>query len=316
MLCASPVELSEGFSVPCGNCPNCRINRKRFWTGRMIAEASYCPASSFWGLTYAPETVPIVQSGPFAGAMTLDPRDLTNFIKRWRRLKPKDESFRYFAVGEYGDEGHRPHYHLVAFGPRLDVALEDRIRRAWSYVDAQGTRRVIGRVSVSEFRPERAAYCAGYTIKKLTKPNDYRLLDGQHPEFFRVSRQPPLGHRLMEDIGRSCYTRSGSYLLAETGDVPHEFRIEKKRYPIGRYWIEKLREMLDVEKPQAKTNAERYPDYPERLARAKAQAAKARRQSRASGQLETPFEVATRSGVDVSGVRTGLAGYDPKEQKP
>ena len=256
--------------VPCQRCMNCRVNRRRFWTGRILAEAQYQPMSSFWGLTYAPEHVPTVGSGPYADALTLKPADLTNFIKRWRKLKPEHETFRYFAVGEYGELG-RPHYHVVAFGPRVDLSLEDRIRKAWSVLDEQGERRVLGRVSVSELIPERAAYCAGYTIKKLTKRDDNRLLDGQLPEFFRVSRRPPLGYLLFHDIARSVHTRSGSIKLALEGDVPKEFRASQNRYPLGRYWIQKLREVLDVEAPPYRSPEDLDPTYPERLERAKAQ---------------------------------------------
>ena len=270
MLCAKPFTLSAGFEVPCGKCMNCRVNRRRFWTGRILAEAAYQPMSSFWGLSYAPEFVPFVGTGRYADALTLRPEDLTNFIKRWRKAKPKAEPFRYFAVGEYGELG-RPHYHIVAFGPRLDTLLEDRIRKAWSVYDRQSEKRtLLGRVSVSELIPERAAYCAGYTIKKMTGHGDSRLLDGQHPEFFRVSRRPPLGHMLFEDIARSTFTRSGSIKLSMEQDVPKEFRQAGARYPLGRYWVSKLREVLDVPTPEYIAPSERYPDYAERFKKAQA----------------------------------------------
>lgn len=311
MLCARPVTLKEGFSVPCGDCFNCRINKKRFWTGRILAEMAYTEHTSFWGLSYAPEHVPSVKSGPFAGALTLNVSDARNFIKRWRILRDRDplykkEGFRFFLVGEYGDQGFRPHYHVVAFGPRLDVRLEDRVRRAWSVRNDKGELELIGRVDVQPMEIRHAAYCAGYTLKKLTKENDFRLLDGQRPEFFRVSRKPPLGAALFEDIARSTYTRSGTIALGETGDVPNEFRYESRRYPLGRYWITKLREELGVE-PTKKTNEERYPDYAERLREAKRKEAKNRRQAFSRGALQNPVSAYERAtGRSVSEVRPAV----------
>ena len=268
---------------------NCRVNRRRFWTGRILAEAAYQPMSSFWGLTYAPEFVPTVGSGPYADALTLKPSDLTNFLKRWRRHKPEDEEFRFFAVGEYGELG-RPHWHIVAFGPRIDSALEDRIRKAWSVWDQKCEKHtLLGRVSVSELIPERAAYCAGYTIKKLTKANDNRLLQGQHPELFRVSRRPPLGYKLFEDIGHTAHTRNGSWKLAVEGDVQKEFRHQGARYPLGRYWVQKLREVLDVPTPEYKDPRDLDPNYEVRLEAAKAKERKLqRRYARQTGYQRPP----------------------------
>ena len=287
MLCAKPITLSAGYEVPCGQCMNCRINKKRFWVGRILAEAAYTENATFWGLTYAEENVPTVGFGPYADALTLRPKDLTDFIKRWRKMRPVvatktdpltnrkspvyGESFRYFAVGEYGDLG-RPHYHVIAFGPALSFDLEDRVKSVWQK----------GRVSVSELVPERAAYCAGYTIKKMTKHGDNRLLEGQFPEFFRVSRKPPLGHRLFEDITEATFSRSGSIALVNQGDVAKEFRLENRRYPLGRYWVQKLREVLDVPTPPYIPPSQTDPDYSERVAEAKRKEAKAHRRFAAS----------------------------------
>ena len=286
MLCAFPIELRAGLHVPCNQCMNCRINRRRLWTGRMLAEAAFEPNASFWTLTYADEYVPVVSSGPFAGSLTLSPRDLTLFLKRYRKQNPQ-ESLRYFAVGEYGEEGtFRPHLHVVAYGPRLDVGLLERVGKAWSQ---EGE--LMGRVTAEPLLPQRAAYCAGYSVKKMTGVEDHRLLPGQVPEFVRMSRKPPLGHRLINRLcGQSfwesepnwaqpvVYTRSGAIKMASEGDVPKEFRYQGTRYPIGRYWISKMREVLDVE--PKKQSAADEPDYEERLAKAKEKEAQLRRRFR------------------------------------
>ena len=252
----------------------------------MLAEAAFEPNASFWTLTYADEYVPIVTSGPYAGSLTLSPRDLTLFLKRYRKQNPQ-ESLRYFGVGEYGEEGtFRPHLHVVAFGPRLDVGLMERVEKAWSQ-DGE----LMGRVTAEPLLPERAAYCAGYSVKKMTGAEDHRLLPGQIPEFVRMSRKPPLGHRLVNRLcGQSftesepnwahpvVYTRSGAIKMSMEGDVPKEFRVGGTRYPVGRYWIQKMREVLDID-PEKKSAADE-PDYEERLAKAKEKEAQLSRRFR------------------------------------
>ena len=278
MICGYPITLSNGLDVPCGKCMCCKVNRKRFWTGRLLAEMMFEPQSTFWTLTYAPETVPTVRSGKYAGALTLCPKDLQDGLKRWRAAAPRGERFRYFAVGEYGDIGtERPHYHVAAFGPRIDLSIEDRVNKMWSFVGKDGERQTVGRVTVSPLIPERCAYLAGYTVKKMTSKNDDRLLPGQHPEFTRMSRKPPLGAKLFQSIADTHFGERGSYILSLTGDVQKEFRANNRRYPLGRYWVNKLREYLDVPTPPPLTNEERFPDYEATLAKARGQAQKAYR---------------------------------------
>ena len=92
--------------VACGYCDPCRINRRRLWSHRMILESFGHPASCFLTLTYNDDNLP--QDG------SLKPDDLQLFIKRLRsRLVYK---FRYYAVGEYGDDNGRPHFHGAIFG--------------------------------------------------------------------------------------------------------------------------------------------------------------------------------------------------------
>ena len=281
MLCGYPVSLSGGTVVACGQCMNCRVNRKRFWVGRILAEAIFHPqASSFWTLTYAEECVPTVGSGMFADAYTLRAKALANFFKRWRVRKPAKEVFRYFAVGEYGDKKGRPHYHVCAFGPRLDITLEDRVSSCWSSVlDGDPPR-----VEVAELLPERAAYCAGYTVKKLRKDDvEGRdgLLPGQEDEFFRVSRKPPLGAAFISHMADAHFTLPAARAMAMSGDVLKEFRVGNRRYPIGRYWVQWLRSQLNVPTPPAEDPYERYEDYDERVEAAKGRAQKLFRQYRA-----------------------------------
>lgn len=196
MLCAKPyiqtptgvklaqVVLSESgrqAATPfrCGQCLPCRITKAMNWSARIMLEASCYDENAFVTLTYNDSFLPDHDS--------LDPADLTNYIKRLRRnLEPK--TIRYFAVGEYGDEHNRPHYHLCLFdcGP-VDYKA---IAKAWTEKTAEG-RNEMGRVHVGTVCQASANYICGYVVKKLTNGNDKNvqlLLGGRHPEFARMSR--------------------------------------------------------------------------------------------------------------------------------
>lgn len=240
MLCGRQVHLKQGKVekyVPCGQCMNCRINRKRLWTGRILLENRYQKRqSSFVTLTYNEDNLP--------NRGSLQPRDLQQFLNRLRNRKSIAAlgSTRYFAVGEYGDESWRPHYHLALFG--VQPEYEQEIIDCWK--SEQGT--PMGFVQVGEITRASAHYIAGYTTKKMTSRDDPRI-DEQYiePEFARMSKFPPLGAvGIKQILDHHLHTREGAIALAERGDVPTAFRLEGKEYPIGRYWRHKLREELGI----------------------------------------------------------------------
>lgn len=220
MLCGFPLKLSTGREVPCGQCMSCRINKKREWVGRMLAELDG-GRGSFVTLTYNPEHLP--------DGGTLVPADLVAWRKYLRKLVG---SFRYFAVGEYGDLSERPHYHAILFD--LPPAFEGRITQAWA-----------GRGFVSVGHAEKASisYCAHYVTKKMTSPADQRL-NGRYPEFTSMSQRPPLGWTLVPRIVRALMTEQGAHVLAEKGP-PRAFKQNGQEWPLGRYLYSKLCTELD-----------------------------------------------------------------------
>lgn len=223
MLCRRPIHV-QGSQKPvgCGQCIQCRINKRREWTGRIILEMLCNPVNLFITLTYAPAHLP--QDG------SLVPRDLKLFLMA---LNSAAGTFRYYAVGEYGDESQRPHYHVALFaGSHFDIS---KISQKWSK----------GFVSVSYLTTQRAAYTAAYVVKKLTKEGDSRL-NGRHPEFARMSRRSGLGFNFVERLALSYETRAGAAFLAENGDIVPTFKYEGKNYPLGKFLTERLRVRLGI----------------------------------------------------------------------
>lgn len=156
----------------------------------------------------------------------LVPSDLQLFMKRLR--KRMDVPIRFFAVGEYGEQTWRPHYHAALFG--VSLAEEELIREAWG----------LGHVDVGDLTRESAAYICGYVVKKLTAPDDTRL-EGRQPEFARMSNRPGIGALAARGIGRELTKRGASTALAEVGDVPTVARVDNKKMPLGRYLRAQIR---------------------------------------------------------------------------
>lgn len=81
----------------------------------------YYPKACFITLTYNEEHLPhcpdvlspALIRMPTIG--TLQKRDLQNFFKLVRRHYT-DMKFKYFAVGDYGEDADRPHYHVIWLG--------------------------------------------------------------------------------------------------------------------------------------------------------------------------------------------------------
>lgn len=198
---------------------------------------SYCHEhSAFLTLTYNDDHLP-------AGG-SLHPPDLKDFFKRLRYYHT--EPIRYFAVGEYGETSTmRPHYHALLFGLK-ELTLEQNAKktglvfRSTEVQQAWGDR---GFYTVRPFTTSAAEYAAGYCLKKLNKADDPRLgNDGRHPEFTRMSLRPGLGYYFAKEIARRQTSLEGSRHLVETGDVFKEWRLEGRKWPIGSYLRQIIRE--------------------------------------------------------------------------
>ena len=206
---------------PCGRCLPCRINKARTWQHRIMLETNSHDDSIFVTLTYSDDFLPITSRGD----PTLVKTDLQKFFKRLRR-RLNEKTIRYFAVGEYGDRTERPHYHTCIFG--LDPSLNTRsdIESAWSI-----KHNPIGHVHIGRVEKESARYIAGYTIKKLTDPNDERL-QGRYPEFMLSSRKGGgIGAQEVRRIAK--HLKKSPYF--DVDQIINTFQIGGKNYPLGSY---------------------------------------------------------------------------------
>lgn len=170
MECLTPFIVKNNqqdeIPVPCGKCPACYARRVSQWSFRLIQEDKVSHSSHFITLTYATEHVPITARG----FMDLSKRDLQLFFKRLRFIN--DKKIKYYAVGEYGGKGMRPHYHVILFNADLNT-----IQKAWQ----------LGNVHYGQV----TGASVGYTLKYMSKQARIPLHknDDRTPEFGLMSKR-------------------------------------------------------------------------------------------------------------------------------
>ena len=188
MQCIKPVCLKnnidpsvypDGLFVPCGKCIACRIKKRSEWTMRLIHELDSWTRSVFLTLTYTDECLP--------GNGSLRKRDLQLYIKRIRKAVYPD-TVRYFAVGEYGDQTQRPHYHCIIFGLGLSDTDKQLMMDSWKYSDWS-----VDSIRSKAFglvEPDSIRYVAQYIDKKLSGDlvDDIYTSTGREPVFRILSQ--------------------------------------------------------------------------------------------------------------------------------
>lgn len=211
----------------------------------MMLESNLHPNSAFLTLTYSDTDLPITSRH----LGTLNPKHLQDWLKRFRKaIEPS--RIRFFAVGEYGETTERPHYHAVIFGFQscLWGTTRSNRQRCCSQCELVQSTWQHGQVYLGTFGPESAAYVAGYVTKKLTQA-DNPWLQGRHPEFSRMSRNPGLAADALHDVASTLL----EFDLEQTQtDVPSSLRHGSREMPLGRYLQQRLRVLVgrDAKAPQ------------------------------------------------------------------
>lgn len=200
------------------------MSRARAWATRCVHEATQWKESCFITLTYK-------EAPPHN---SLNPEDTRNFIRRFRDTFKKP--FKYFLVGEYGDNFDRPHYHALIFGTDFGYGnhhsktkeiitsnlqlLHDtnalscpELNKIWGH----------GFTSVGELTFDSAAYCAQYAMKKINGPKASAHYGSRHPEFMRTSQNA---------IGKQYALRFSEEIINNNSVISND-----QKQPIPAYYL-------------------------------------------------------------------------------
>lgn len=158
----------------CGKCDECRLERVRNWTYKIWLENLNHKQSCFITLTYADN-----EKGK-----NLNKHDLVKFIKRLR----KKYTFKYFAVGEYGEKKGRAHYHIIILGwtpPDTRLMHGAKSKKGKLLYTSQIVHDTwgMGRITIQPFGKDEISYITLYTNKnKLVNKyyNGETLADKRH----------------------------------------------------------------------------------------------------------------------------------------
>lgn len=242
----------ESFEVGCGRCPICRKRKVDEWAFRLCQEEKRSLNAWFVTLTYDEKSVPISDNKfmtllkkevtqKYLYDYSVEPkrryrnpdfdskyikRDLPSFFKRLRKTQAM--KIKYYAVGEYGSQTKRPHYHMILYNietPMFSIGKDDRgnmkyrsrvIEKCWPF----------GTVDIGGLTSDSAAYCAKYVSKPRRIPEHKR--DDRVKEFSIMSKG--LGDNYIsdaifkyhqEDLSRNYLTLPGGYMKA----LPRYYRV-------------------------------------------------------------------------------------------
>jgi hypothetical protein len=155
---------------PCGKCPACVRRRVSGWAFRLNKQSEQSNSAHFVTLTYNDEHIKKTKNG----FETLVKKDVQDFFKRLRKLTKQKIS--YYAVGEYGDTGERPHYHIILFNANPKI-----VENAWKLNDV-----TLGNVHFGDVGDA----SVGYTLKYISKDKKIPQFNGddRQKEFALMSK--------------------------------------------------------------------------------------------------------------------------------
>lgn len=203
--------------VPCGKCPVCVKKYASSWSFRLMQEDRICDSAYFITLTYSDDNLISRCLSPL-GLMTLRKDDFQKFMKRLRKRHSKHtgvKPIRYYAVGEYGSQRLRPHFHAIVFN-----AWQEDIEASW----------MLGYVHYGTVTGASIGYTLKYMCKK-SKPVGIAPGDDREPEFGLMSKK--LGISYLDSVNRDYHlddVYNRMFLTVEGG----------KKVTMPRYYKDKL----------------------------------------------------------------------------
>lgn len=166
IMCVSPYIATRGdgqlVPVPCGKCVECLKDWQNDWSFRLTQECRQVSCPIVVELTFAPEYLPVAYNNEAMEWQSyVSKRDVQLFLKRLRKICPEfKNNLRYFAVGEYGGDYNRAHYHVVLISSAIKTVYQyyNKILQAWNQ----------GFIYIKRCQSEQIGYVTKY-LNKLDK---------------------------------------------------------------------------------------------------------------------------------------------------
>lgn len=236
MDCRKPYKPEEDFCFKCRKCDACRKMWKRQWLGRLMAEHASSRSAWFVTLTYG---------GGYENesAYQLDSQHLDSFYRSLRNLGYR---FKPVAVGEYGGQFGRAHWHVILFWITHPPIVEMDKRIHWTHPGKRSVRTIWPHGYAKCEYPRSKQACVSYVLDYLEKPAEKR---GK----FSFGKNPAVGQRyLLEfaqrkaDMGMSLFP-TGKPIYQVDGNYKNRGDTAGQLYD---YWLDTqssiYRKMIDV----------------------------------------------------------------------
>lgn len=191
--------------VSCGKCYKCRMQRVNGWILRASHELiNYNNKAVMITLTY---------NNANLGINSLDYKDFQDFLKRLRK-NLNGREIKYIAVGEYGYESDRKHFHAFLFNvTKYDT---DIINKSW-----QKGFTYVKNADVNALR-----YILKYSFKQQFKNNEHYINEGKTAPMFHCSKS----------LGKNIALDKASEYLSRGYFIVNGFK-----YNIPRYYFKVLK---------------------------------------------------------------------------
>lgn len=145
---------------------------------------------------------------------TLVKADLQQFFRKLRKFLSPNR-VRYYACGEYGDRGFRPHYHAIIFNywpsdaKEVTTPFNSTLKKKYSLYGSEKLEQIWGKgfIMVGQVNFNTAAYTASYVTKKIQGDDTYvkAYYFQRIPEFALMSKKPGIGSAFYEKYTKEIH---------------------------------------------------------------------------------------------------------------
>lgn len=177
--------------MPCRKCKPCRMEWRRQWTGRLMAE--YTTSKEVWFSTFT-------YGGGYDNPQAYN-HDKRHLFAMFDQLRKHGYEFKPFGVGELGEEKGRAHWHIIFFWKTEPPKVEMFERIMWK-MPVQKKGRYANQ--------ERHYWPYGYTRHEYPKSTEaamayiLKYLDkGTDKKLFVYSNRPPIGQEYLLEFARN-----------------------------------------------------------------------------------------------------------------